>query len=141
MAPVPNLSNPNGVCSICSMQAKGFVVQLNPAVHLKKIKVRGVEIKHDPLPQYACCGLGCSNAALKIVIALKGIMAQNTITQMEQQAIRDTKKQLFEALTAIGSAEAFSDQSAQNMEYLIFHIWEGLKQSMQRQSAAGEIPF
>jgi hypothetical protein len=142
MAVVVELSNPNGVCVICGMQAKGFVVQFSPNVHLKKAKsVSEIRLKQGPFPQYACCGLACSDAALKMVIAGRGTMAGNTITQMEQQAIRDAKAQLFEGLTEIGSAEAFNNQTPQNMEFLIYKIWQGVRASMQRQSAAGEIPF
>lgn len=142
MAIVPELSNPNGYCVMCGMQARGFVVQFNPNVHLKPVKTANdVRLKQGPFPQYACCGLLCSEVALKLVTMGKGIMPANTITQMEQQAIRDAKTQVFEALTEIGAVEAFNDQPAQNMEYLIYKIWTGLRASMKRQSDAGEIPF
>lgn len=136
---VPELSNPNGTCCICGMQARGFIVQFNPTVHLKP--VRGNTPKQGPFPQYACCGLECSSAALKIVVSCKGAMPANTITQMEKQAIEDTLVPLFEGLTEIGAADAFNEQPRQNMEFLIYKIWCALRASMQRQSAAGEIPF
>lgn len=142
MAIVPGLSNPNGFCVVCGMQARGFIVQFNPNVHLKPIKTAAdARSIQEPFPQYACCGLLCSDAALKIVTRCRGIMPDNTITQMEQQAIRDAKQQLFEALTEIGALEAFNEQPPQNIEYMIYKIWQGVRVSMQRQSAAGEIPF
>lgn len=142
MAIVPELSNPNGFCVLCGMQARGFIVQFNPTVHLKPIKTAAdARSKQGPFPQYACCGLICSEVTLKLVIMGKGIMPANTITQMEQQAIRDAKIQTAEALTEIGALEAFNSQPAQNMEYLIYKIWLGLRASMKRQSDAGEIPF
>lgn len=64
-----------------------------------------------------------------------------TITAMEKQAIADTKRRLHDALVAIGSPNAFDEQNAANIEYLIWEIWGGLRASMQRQSAAGDIPF
>lgn len=142
MAVVPELSNPNGFCIVCGMQARGFIVQFNPNVHLKPIKTAAdTRSVQGPFPQYACCGLACSDAALKIVVRCRGTMPANTITQMEQQAIRDAKQQLFEALTEIGALDTFNAQPAQNMEYMIYKIWQGVRLSMQRQSAAGEIPF
>lgn len=139
---IPELSNPNGTCCICGMQARGFIVQFNPNVHLKPIKgVADIRAKQGPFPQYACCGLLCSSAALAIVIRCKGIMPANTITQMEKQAIEDTIAPLFEGLNQIGKVDVFNDQPKQNIEFLIYHIWLSLRASMQRQSAAGEIPF
>jgi hypothetical protein len=139
---IPELSNPNGTCCICGMQARGFIVQFNPNVHLKPVKgAAEIRTKQGPFPQYACCGLPCSSAALAIIIRCKGIMPANTITQMEKKAIEDAKAPLFEGLTEIGAADAFNDQPAQNMEFLIYKIWCALRASMQRQSAAGEIPF
>jgi hypothetical protein len=132
------LSNPRSFCVLCDMSARGFVVQFNPGVHLKKAKS---VFEIAPFPQYACCSMACQEAALKIVIGMRGNMSAGTITAMEKTAIKDTRQSLFDALTAIGSAEAFNNQTAENMDYLIYAVWCGLRASMQRQSAAGEIPF
>jgi hypothetical protein len=137
------LSNPRSFCVLCAMAARGFVVQFNPGVHLRKAKsVAEIALKQQPFPQYACCSMGCQEATLKLVIAMRGNMvAGNTITAMEKTAIKEARQSLFDALTAIGSAEAFNNQTAENMDYLIYAVWSGLRASMQRQSAAGDIPF
>jgi hypothetical protein len=134
------LSNHKPICILCSMSAHGFVVQFNPNVHLKKTKTLVPEIGRK-FPQYVCCSMKCQEGVLRIVQALRGIMSANTITAMEKTAINDAKQSLFDALTAIGAADAFQNQSAQNMEYLIWAIWCGVRASMQRQSATGEVPF
>lgn len=142
MAIDPELSNPRSFCVLCDMAARGFVVQFNPGVHLKKAKsVAEIRLKQDPFPQYACCSMNCQEGALRLVTALRGIMAAGTITAMEKTAIKDAKQSLFDALSAIGAVEAFNNQSPENMEYVIYSIWCGLRASMQRQSATGEIPF
>lgn len=127
------------------MSAHGFVVQFNPNVHLKKVKsVSEINLREKPFPQYVCCSMKCQEGVLRIVQIVRGIMpdnASNTITAMEKTAISDAKQSLFDALTAIGSAEAFEGQTVQNMEYLIWAVWCGVRASMQRQSATGEIPF
>lgn len=126
------------------MQAKGFVVQFNPLVHVRKTK----EIKSDisvslkqHFEQHSCCSLECQNRVLEIVSVMRGVMTQQTITNMEQQAIKDAKQDFYNALVAIGSDEAFAHQTAQNMEYVIYSIWNGLRRSMQTQSKNGEVPF
>ncbi len=139
-----SLSNPKGVCFLCGMQAKGFVVQFNPLVHVRTVKSIKSDInltlKRD-YDQYSCCSLECQNTVLKIVSLLRGGMSQQTITNMEQKAIQDAKTNLYNALVAIGSAEAFASQTSQNMEYIIWEVWSGLRKSMQTQSEQGEIPF
>jgi hypothetical protein len=127
------------------MSAHGFVVQFNPNVHLKKTKsVAEISLKEKPFPQYVCCSMKCQEGVLRIVLMSRGIMpdnASNTITAMEKTAITEAKPALFDALTAIGAAEAFQNQTAQNMEYMIWAVWCAVRSSMQRQSANGEIPF
>lgn len=136
------LSNPLGVCIICAMQARGFVVQFNPNVHLKRAKsVAEIALKQGPFPQFSCCSLECQEGALKLVTIMRGTMPDGTITQMEKLAIKEAKQSLFDALTAIGKVDAFNEQPPENMEYLIWAIWCGVRASMQRQSATGEIPF
>jgi hypothetical protein len=143
MAIDQELSNPHSFCVLCAMSSRGFIVQFSPGVHLKKAKsVAEIALKKQPFPQYSCCSMGCQEATLKLVIAMRGNMvAGNTITAMEKTAIKEARQSLFDALTAIGSAEAFSNQTADNMDYLIYAVWCGLRASMQRQSSEGEIPF
>lgn len=140
------IANPLGICILCGMQARGFVVQFNPTIHLRGAKTAAeIRAKQEANPQYACCSTGCQEIVLKIVISLRGTMPSETLTHMEQQAIKDARQGCYAALKAIGVPEDRINEifgnSAQNMDYLIYTIWCGLRASMQRQSAAGEIPF
>lgn len=138
MAVDRELSNPRSFCVLCDMSARGFVVQFNPGVHLKKAKSVA---EQQPFPQYACCSIGCQEAALKIIVAMRGNMPAGTITAMEKTALKDARQNFADALVAIGALEAFGNQTAENVDYLIYAVWQGLRASMQRQSTAGEIPW
>lgn len=142
MAINPELSNPHSFCVLCGMAARGFVVQFNPGVHLKKAKPSDIPKPPHSFRMYSCCCMGCQEATLKLVVAMRGTMpGEQTITAMEKTAIKDTRQSLFDALSAIGAVDAFNNQTAENMEYVIYAVWCGLRASMQRQSSAGEIPF
>jgi hypothetical protein len=68
-------------------------------------------------------------------------------TAMEKLAIVAARTQLWDALVAIdGDAasplcDAFCDLTGEQIDSIISTIWEGLRASMQIQSARGEIPF
>lgn len=62
-------------------------------------------------------------------------------TQMEQNAIMDARRKLYDALVDLGVSHAFENCSAEQIDYLIEAVWNGLRTSMQRQSARVEIPF
>lgn len=68
-------------------------------------------------------------------------MIQHNLTQMERVAIRSARQSLYEALVKIGRADAFNEASAEDMDSVIEAIWNGLRGSMQQQSARGEVPF
>lgn len=141
MAAVPALSNPLGVCCMCARQAKGFVVKFNPIAHVQRAKtVSEIRLRRE-YPQFACCSTKCQDAVLKLVVRNRGEMAQETITAMEQKAIYEAKIGMHEALTRIGIAQAFEGQPPENMDYVVWTVWQALQASMRRQSEAGEIPL
>ena len=63
------------------------------------------------------------------------------LTAMEREAIKFARRNLYEALVKIGRAEAFNDASADEMDGVIEAVWNGCRESMQQQTAAGEVPW
>ena len=62
-------------------------------------------------------------------------------TDMEQQAIKDARKNFAEALTEIGLMGPFHNRTADEIDQLIEACIDGFQSSMQRQSLNGDIPL
>lgn len=88
------------------------------------------------------CWYEC-NAALAVVLDEWGgqELMQHNLTQMEVVAVRSARQSLYEALVRIGRAEAFNDASAADMDSVIEAVWNGVRASMQEQTARGDVPF
>ena len=67
-------------------------------------------------------------------------MSEN-LTQMEREAIRAARRNLYEALVAIGRADAFNNATATEMDSVIEAVWNGCRASMQQQTERDGIPF
>ena len=62
------------------------------------------------------------------------------LTFMEREAVKAARQSLYDALVKIGVADAFNDCTAEQIDGVIETVWNGLRASMQQQSAKGEIP-
>lgn len=63
------------------------------------------------------------------------------LTDMERVAIRSARQQLYEALVRIGRVEPFDNATADEIDSVIEAVWNGVRASMQEQSAKGAVPF
>jgi hypothetical protein len=70
-----------------------------------------------------------------------GVMAQRTLSQMERKALLEARVNLAEALKRLGLVEHFMNVQPEHIDWLILEIWNGVRESMQRQSLQGDIPF
>jgi hypothetical protein len=63
------------------------------------------------------------------------------LSHMEKEAIVAARQALYDALVTIGVADAFNDCTAEQIDSVIEAVWNGLRASMQQQSARGEMPI
>jgi hypothetical protein len=63
------------------------------------------------------------------------------LTYMEQEAIRAARQSLYDALVDIGIENAFDHCTVEQIDHVIEAVWNGLRASMQLQSARGEMPI
>lgn len=113
---VRRVANPKACCALCSRTARGFYYKHHPA-----------------------CSMECQDgiALIEEYMTTKPRM----LAEMEKKAISDTIPTLFSSLTAIGKGQAFNDCTKPQMEWLINRLWDSVRESMQKQSDKGEIPF
>lgn len=68
------------------------------------------------------------------------MLDKTTLTQMELDAVRAARRPMYEALVKIGIDHAFEHCTAEQIDSVIEAVWNGLRASMQQQSARGEMP-
>jgi Family of unknown function (DUF6511) len=111
-------------CTICGREAQGFGY-----VH---------QLRHDLYPTYRFCSMRCLHAGAAIAARQDGMIDK---TAMEQQAIRDARRPVAEALTELGLMEHFFDLSAEQIDQLIEAAVDGFQQSMQCQALNDDVPW
>lgn len=111
------------VCDCCGRMARGYWFRL----------------RLDPrYPEYAACSMGCLDAIASSAMENNGVMSK---TIMERTAITEARLGLYQGLVKIGRDNAFETASKADMETVIEMVWDAIRASMHRQSAAGEVPF
>ena len=60
---------------------------------------------------------------------------------MEREAVKAARQSLYDALVKIGVEAAFNDCTAEQIDSVISAVWDGLRASMHRQSAKGDVPI
>lgn len=63
------------------------------------------------------------------------------LSDMERQAITDARYQLAVVLQKHSILDLFKDFEAATIDEIIEACWRGCRQSMQMQSAKGQVPF
>ena len=62
-------------------------------------------------------------------------------TDMELRAIKDARRFFAEVLGEMGLLKPFHDRSAEEIDRIIEACVDGFRDSMQRQSLNGDVPF
>lgn len=92
----------------------------------------------DSLGRYRTCDRLVTGTGIYCELHEKGNV---NVTQMEETAVKEARITLYDALCRIGRAEAFNTATAAEIDSVIVAIWNGCRQSMERQSLDDEIPF
>ena len=116
-------------CALCGREAGGFGY-----VH---------RLRWDRFPYYRFCSMRCLDGGSALANRNNGMIDK---TDMEQKAIRDTRRFLAETLTELGLLAPFHDRTAAEIDRIIATCVNGFQASMRRQAAArdpldDEIPF
>ena len=122
-----NLTNPLQVCVVCGHQA-------NERCQWASLV-------------FPCCSPQCVDVvadyittAVQTFIAWE-IKELSGLTHMEREAVKAARQSLYDALVKIGIADAFDDCTAEQIDSVIEAVWNGLRASMQLQSAKGGMPI
>lgn len=106
----------------------------------------GIRYRADRLfPKYHVCRDDrCDDGLLTLVIAGKGFLRMQTMTDMEAKAIEDARGALWNGcVAALGEERAmavFGEISPQHVDKIIEGIWDAVRISMRIQSARGAMP-
>jgi len=121
-----NLTNLQQVCAVCGRQAT------EPFQWASMV--------------FLCCSADCARTIAKLIrSAIEGFITEEIgvlagLTYMECEAVKAARQSLYDALVRIGVEAAFNDCTAEQIDSVIEAVWNGLRESMQLQSARGEIP-
>jgi hypothetical protein len=83
-------------------------------------------------PEYGFCSLECSAVGM-LLAGETGHMP--LLTDMELQAIKETRPVLYECLCLLKKEKQFDGWTAQEIDALILSCAEGVRRSLQKQSA------
>jgi hypothetical protein len=111
-------------CALCSRTSRGFGY-----VHL---------LKRDRYPAYYFCSKRCLDGGARLARRQSGMIDK---TLLEQQAIRDARRSLAEALTELGLLAPFHDRKPDEIDRIIEACIDGFQASMQVQANRAAQPF
>ena len=111
-------------CALCGREARGFGHCLG--------------LRWGRHPHHRFCSMACLTAGSAAAERNHGMIDK---TDMEIRAVRDARRRLAEALTELGLMEPFLHRPAEDVDRVIEACIDGFQASMQRQSAAGDVPF
>ncbi len=90
-------------------------------------------------PEYAACSMACLDRIAALTKDTNGVMHDKT--EMEKAAIKAARRQFHDALDRLYLLSVFNSCTAAEIDGIIEAVWDGVRASMQQQSARGEIPF
>lgn len=105
-----------------------------------------MQYRADPAyPAYHSCSNACDVGLLRLMLAGKGFIAMAELTGMEAQAIKDARPALWASVEAVLGHDLalamFDGLDPAQVDAIIRSVWDGVRASMQQQSARGEVPF
>lgn len=78
---------------------------------------------------------------LVLVISGKGSIDMAEITDMEQEAVKAARSNLYSALLAQGLEAPFESRSGEDIDRIIWAVITGFRAAMHQRSAKGDVPF
>jgi hypothetical protein len=114
-------------------------------------------------PHYQACSDECADGLQNLILLGHGVVPMGDYTEMEKKAVAATRVVLWDELVAVGKVRIdirempddlpggqiediavstiFAELNERQIDRIISAVWDGLRASMQKQSAMGGMPF